>query len=144
MRLDIGVDGNPFVEIKVVGGRTIGHVINGTAGGPNLLVAGTTRNARSVFQRVLHHSVASTLKGKLVLLFLDELDHTESHSALDGIAANLRPIAGTLFLEVPSADVLLHPRQVNVLVETVLNFCENHGAIDPRPCRSPAIPSRDS
>lgn len=140
LHLESSIEKSRITEVKSHGGRTIGHVINGAPDGPNLVVAGTTAGVRSVFQRVLLDPVALSLKGRLLLLFLDQLDHAETQGALEIVAKCMSPITETLFLEVPTRDHITLADDLSV--ETILNLCQRHGAIDPASHRAPATSAR--
>lgn len=128
MRLKASLEDSRIVEIKSAKGHQIGHVINGGPG-PTLLVAGTSKAHRSVYQRILLDLGVRSLQGKLVLLFLDQLDNGDSQQALEDVAGCLKPIAGTLFLDATSSEETASQQPTELSVAAILRFCEKHGMV---------------
>ena len=128
LRLQVSDAGTCTFIVKSAAGRAIGHAVGGHEDGPGLLVAGAGDDADLVFQRVLDLPGIGAMRGRLVLLNMDRLNHSGDLVELDRLAACVRPITDTLFLSaVTLEDVADGAAQTEALFQTILGFCARHG-----------------
>lgn len=125
-------DDTHIFEIKTSDGLSLGFVMNGTASGATLVVAGTGPNVRSVFQQVLLWPATRSLKNRLALILLDRIDGPEASAAISDVSALLRPIKDTLFL--PGTDSSAAEAKLTDL-ETIEAFCIRNSALTEQAAR---------
>ncbi len=128
LRLQVSGAGNRTFIVKSAAGRSIGHAVGGYEDGPGLLVAGAGDDADLVFQRVLGLPSIGSMRGRLVLLNMDRLNHPGDLVELDRLAACVRPITDTLFLSaVALEDAAEGAARIEALFQAILGFCARHG-----------------
>ena len=128
LRLQVSDAGNRTFIVKSAAGRAIGHAVGGHEDGPGLLVAGAGDDADLVFQRVLGLPGIGAMRGRLVLLNMDRLNHPGDLVELDRLAACVRPITDTLFLSaVTLEDAAEGAAPTEGLFQAILGFCARHG-----------------